>query len=224
MSRWLPRFALPAAVAVAALFTLAPTAALAANNNGAVKIQSNDVDSIDNADSANDPQIACPFSVSFTGFDSPTQKVRLEFTMHAPTGNDEELLTDTETFDGAATFNYAGSDLKDLDTFTSGPLGYHVKLTIFTYDGEVSTEYKHKVFWLKCDPATPTPTPTTPTPTTPDPTTPTDPGTTTPPPGGGNLPLTGTAVGGIVVTGIGLVAGGAVLMLARRRRDATDAS
>src|SRR5262245_21588811 len=52
-----------------------------------------------------------------------------------------------------------------------------------------------------------------------------NPGTPTPPGGGGgNLPTTGVAIGGIVAAGLGLIAGGTVLMLARRRRDATDAS
>jgi LPXTG-motif cell wall-anchored protein len=54
-------------------------------------------------------------------------------------------------------------------------------------------------------------------------TTPGTPGTTTTP-GGGNLPLTGTAIGGIVLAGVALIGGGATLLLLRRRRDATDAS
>jgi LPXTG-motif cell wall-anchored protein len=69
------------------------------------------------------------------------------------------------------------------------------------------------------------------TPTTP-PTSPTSPSESTPGEtssapgggGGGTLPLTGTAVGGIVVVGVGLVAAGVALMAVRRRReiDLTD--
>jgi LPXTG-motif cell wall-anchored protein len=221
VSRWLPRLALPAVVAVGALFTVTP-AALAASayppgNNGTVKIQTTDVDSVDNDDSANDPHVPCSFSVVFDGFDAG-QTVTIVVNIQPPSGNNnDELLNQTKTFDNAATYNYTGADLKDLFTFTYQPQqGYHLKLTIFI-DG---SEYKHKVFWLDCTP------PTTPT----DPgssSSSTDPGTppaTTTPPGGGSLPLTGPAIGGIVAAGVGLIAGGAVLIVARRRRDATDAS
>lgn len=46
----------------------------------------------------------------------------------------------------------------------------------------------------------------------------------TPGGGGGNLPLTGTAVGGLVVVGVGLLAAGVAMMAVRRRRevDLTD--
>jgi LPXTG-motif cell wall-anchored protein len=210
VSRWLPRLALPAAVAVAALFTLTPAvfAADTPGNNGTVKIQSTDVDSVDNADSANDPHISCNFSVTFADFDGP-QDVTIKFNIVAPSGNGEELLSQDKSFDGSATYDYNGAtDLKDLFTFTVQPQqGYHVKMTILV-DG---SEYKHKVFWLDCTP------PTTPT----DPETPP---TTTTPPGGGSLPLTGPAIGGIVAAGVGLIVGGVVLVAARRRRDATDAS
>jgi LPXTG-motif cell wall-anchored protein len=40
--------------------------------------------------------------------------------------------------------------------------------------------------------------------------------------GGGGLPVTGSAVGGIVVVGIGLLAAGVALMAVRRRRDLSD--
>jgi LPXTG-motif cell wall-anchored protein len=212
VSRWLPRLALPAVVAVGALFAATP-AALAASahlsNNGTVKIQTTDVDSQDNDDSANDPHVPCSFSVVFAGFDTD-QTVKIVVNIQPPSGpNNDELLNETKTFDTDATFNYTGADLKDLFTFAYQPQqGYHLKLTIFV-DG---AEYKHKVFWLDCTPPTSTSTD------------PGDPGTPTPTPGGGSLPLTGTAVGGIVAAGIGLIAGGAVLIVARRRRDATDAS
>jgi LPXTG-motif cell wall-anchored protein len=74
-------------------------------------------------------------------------------------------------------------------------------------------------------------------PTEPPPTTapPTEPPSTTEPPGnggsspppttttpGGGLPVTGTAIGGIVIAGIGLVAAGIALLAIRRRRDIAD--
>jgi len=76
-----------------------------------------------------------------------------------------------------------------------------------------------------------------PPPTEPPPTTapPTDPPATTEPPGnggsspppttttpGGGLPVTGTAIGGILIAGIGLVAAGIALLAIRRRRDIAD--
>lgn len=49
---------------------------------------------------------------------------------------------------------------------------------------------------------------------------PTTPGTTTSSPGGGGgLPVTGSAIGGLVVMGLALVVGGAALLAVRRRRD-----
>ncbi|HET6212266.1 MAG TPA: LPXTG cell wall anchor domain-containing protein [Micromonosporaceae bacterium] len=49
-----------------------------------------------------------------------------------------------------------------------------------------------------------------------------DGGSSTPPSGSGGLPVTGTAIGGIVVVGIGMLAAGVALMAVRRRRDLTD--
>jgi LPXTG-motif cell wall-anchored protein len=226
VSRWLPRFALPAAVAVGALFTLTPAAFAASayppGNNGTVKIQTTDVDSVDNSDSANDPHVPCSFSVVFDGFDL-NQTVKIVVNIQPPSGdNNDELLNETKTFDTAHTYDYTGADLKDLTTFTFQPQqGYHLKLTIFI-DG---SEYKHKVFWLQCDaPTTPPTTETSGGGGGSSSTDPGDPGTSTSPGGGGSLPLTGPAIGGIVAAGIGLVAAGTVLVVARRRRDATDAS
>jgi len=54
-------------------------------------------------------------------------------------------------------------------------------------------------------------------------TTPGTPPTTTTPPSG-HLPVTGVAIGGFVVAGVGLIAGGTALMFFRRRRDTTDPS
>jgi LPXTG-motif cell wall-anchored protein len=78
--------------------------------------------------------------------------------------------------------------------------------------------------------STPTPGPTTPPATTKPPRTTTDPGTTTVPVtttshgGDGGLPVTGTAVGGLVLAGLALIGGGTALMVMRRRRDAVDSS
>ena len=41
--------------------------------------------------------------------------------------------------------------------------------------------------------------------------------------GDGGLPVTGAAVGGVIVLGLGLVAGGIALMAVRRRRDVFEA-
>lgn len=49
------------------------------------------------------------------------------------------------------------------------------------------------------------------------------PSTSSTPPGGNGLPKTGAGLGGLIGAGIALVAGGAALLVWRRRRDATDA-
>jgi LPXTG-motif cell wall-anchored protein len=52
---------------------------------------------------------------------------------------------------------------------------------------------------------------------------PSSPGTSTST-SGGSLPVTGTAITGIVIAGVALIGGGAALLFLRRRRDVTDAT
>ena len=118
-------------------------------------------------------------------------------------------------------------DSGTLKWFVITPAGLRLETGV----SEISGTTSNGSFVLTHTCAGTTTTTATPTPTTPpgDGSTPPGDGSTPPgdgstPPGDGNLPKTGVAIGGIVVTGIGLIAGGAVLMLARRRRDATDPS
>jgi LPXTG-motif cell wall-anchored protein len=211
-------------------------------NNGTVKIQTADVDDVDNPDPANDPHVPCTFQVAFFGFDTD-QTATITFTIQPPSGSGGDvLLTETKTVsddpaggsgDVDAVFTYDGSTF-GLDKFTAQPnQGYHVKLTIES--AGVPSGVKHKVFWLQCAaPTTPAPsvTPTEPVPTTtapgggggnPDPsgsTTPVPPTTTTS--GGDHLPVTGAGLTGIILAGAALIGGGTALLIARRRRTAED--
>jgi LPXTG-motif cell wall-anchored protein len=238
VSRWLRRLALPAAVAVAALFTLTPAAFAAddpGGNNGSVKIQT---DLLDDADStANDPHINdCAFNLAFFGFDE-NQYADITFTIQSPsepTDPATPVLMLSQTHVLISTTN-AGGDKNDVDAvlhYTADDLhvanytahdvqGFHIKVEVDS--PQLPGGKKSKVFWLQAC------TPTTTTSSSgggggSSSTDPGDPGTSTSPGGGGSLPLTGTAVGGIVAAGVGLVAAGTVLVVARRRRDATDAS
>jgi len=61
--------------------------------------------------------------------------------------------------------------------------------------------------------------PSSPPPSSPPGETSSPPGETSSPPGGAGLPVTGAPLGGLIAVGLGLVAGGAALLYARRRRD-----
>jgi LPXTG-motif cell wall-anchored protein len=216
-----------AGVACLAFATPAVAADDPHGNNGTVKIDTVDVDDQDDNNHANHPHVPCDFQVRFFDFDL-NQEAKITFTIHPPSGNGDVLLSETRTVSkDAATggqdedeiFQYSGNDF-GLDKYKAQPQqGYHVKLTIES-DG-VPGGVKHKVFWLECKP-TPT-TPSSPPPTTPGSPPPTTPGN--PPPsspggnGGGGLPVTGVAAGGIALAGLVLIGGGGALLFLRRRRD-----
>jgi hypothetical protein len=158
------------AVALAGCLALAgvatPAFADPPGNNGTIKIDGVPFDDHPN----NEPHVGCTFQVDFYGFDK-ADEANVTFKAHPPTGDRQELLTDTVFIgedDNSGGGSKAGLDASEIYTLKFDGIephpkqGFHVKLTIKTDDGR-----KHKVFWVQgCEQPTPTPTTTkTPTPT-----------------------------------------------------------
>jgi hypothetical protein len=164
--------ALAGCLALAGLAT--PAFADPPGNNGTIKIDNEPFDNHPN----NEPHVGCKFQVDFYGFDEGDLFAKVTFTAHPPTGDRQDLLTDTVFIgedDNSGGGSQAGLDASktytlDFDGIDPHPQqGFHVKLTI-NADGSQGADKKHKVFWVQdCGPTpTPTPTPThtkTPTPT-----------------------------------------------------------
>jgi LPXTG-motif cell wall-anchored protein len=217
------RLAIVAALASAGVTAAASTAAATepSGNNGTVKI---DAVPFDNWPPNNEPHVTCEFEIQFFGFDEG-QTADITLKGQPPSSEGNTFITVKEWNDVDISDDAAGGAANDpdvriqvsadeLDLSALEPhdkQGYHLKLIIDSPEGN-----KYKVFWLQ--PCVPSPSPTTASPseTTPPPTTPGSPGVTTPP---GQLPVTGTTMGGLVALGVGLLGGGAALMIMRRRRD-----
>jgi hypothetical protein len=191
-------------------------------NNGTVKINSQDVNSSN--DISNSPHVPCDFQVEFFGFDEG-QTATITFTIHPPSGNGDVLLSETKTIsndpaggglnDVDEVFKYSGTSF-GLDRFNAQPQqGFHVKLTIES--AGVPGGKKHKVFWLKCVPTSPSPSVTA-SPSQ-------SPSTIKPPPStspAAGLPVTGLRLGSLIATGMSLIGAGAALLFLRRRRAASE--
>lgn len=188
-----------------------------------------------NGDPANEPHVVCNFNLEFFGF-GEDERADITFAAQPPTGTGT-LLAQTDVLisddpagggnDKDAVLSYTFDDL-NLGGFEPHPQqGFHVKVTVDVIDDPGAG--KHKVFWIKpCPKPKPTKTKTvaptktkTVTPTKTKTTeAPTATKTTTP----GALPVTGTDMSGLYLTGGGLIAAGATLLLLgwrwRRRSDA----
>ena len=192
--------------------------------NGTVKIDGREFDE----DINNEPHVTCEFRVKFFDFDSD-EHGNIIFTAQAPSGDrtlvllreDDKLLSD-DAATGAANdpdeiYTYTSNDLDLSGLEPHDKQGYHIKLTV-EQPGAPGMA-KHKVFWLQ--PCVSTTSPTTPSsPTTPPSTPPTSPSTGGVGHEGGNggLPVTGAAASTAAAVGLGLIGGGAALMIRRRRR------
>jgi hypothetical protein len=155
MHRSLTRLALAAVLSAGAALAPAASALAApsdpAGNNGTIKIDGWSFDSAPD----NEPHVGCRFQVDFYGYDlGSTAKVT--FTVQAPTGEGERLLTSTiiniggdnagggTDVDGFRTFNLAPY----LRTYEAQPQqGYHVKATVHA-KGSIGADVKHKVLWV----------------------------------------------------------------------------
>jgi LPXTG-motif cell wall-anchored protein len=228
--RWLSRIAAASAVAGAVMIAgVSGTWADPPGNNGTVKINAQDGGEI-----SNDPHVPCDFQLAFFGFDT-NQTATITFTIHPPSGSGDVLLSETRTIsvdaagggpnDPDEVIPYSGTSF-GLDRFTAQPQqGFHVKLTIESAGVPGGT--KHKVFWLKCVLTSPSASPSVSvSPSASKSVSPSQPPSTTKAPStspaAGGLPVTGASLGGLIATGLALIGAGGALLLLRRRRAARD--
>jgi hypothetical protein len=229
------RFA--AVAALAALGSLAfgaPAFADPPGINGTIKVEGETFE----PDIANEPHVTCKFQVKLFDFDAD-QHGDITFYIQQPSGPDKDILKQDKNVllsndaagggnpdpDEVYTFT---ADQLGLDKYTMHPKqGYHVKVQVD--DPSVNTVPKFKVFWLspcsdhsdqnggggdggddKQDEHK-------------------DDHSDQNGGGGGSddnggLPITGPAAGGIALAGLGLLGGGATLVVLRRRRSVTFTS
>lgn len=141
----------------------------APGNNGTVKIH--DGAGEPSPEPQNEPHV-CTFHVHALHFDSGQV---LTFTVQSwePTGDRSVVLTGSITADATG----AG---RSPETGAYGLPDGHYRLTVDTGNG-TSTQDKHKMFWVRCAPATTPPPATSPPPTSPPSSPPSSPGSPTSP-------------------------------------------
>jgi hypothetical protein len=181
--------------------------------NGTVKIDGPEFDNgIDN-----EPHpLPCVFRVTFFNFDAQ-ERGNIVFTLQQQPGPGIQLLRRDNVLisadraggrkDADETYTFAVSEF-GLDAYEpQNQQGFHIKLTVERIGAPGAG--KHKVFWVKpCKEKAPSSPPSSPPPSKPSNGA-----------GGESLPITGTAIGGFVILGLGLVAGGVILLVLWRRQD-----
>ena len=202
--------------------------------NGTVKIDASD-DGYDNDDTKNEPHVTCEFRVELENFDAD-ERGNIVLLAQPPSGGDfgevvrnDDVELSPDDAGGAKNdpddyYTYSADDL-DLSLLFQHPVqGYHIKLSV---EREGKRGEKHKVFWLLPCESTSTSSPT-PSESESSSSAPTESSSTSSPSpsmvGVGNegenggLPVTGAAASTAAAVGLGLVGGGAALMIRRRRR------
>jgi LPXTG-motif cell wall-anchored protein len=200
--RWLPRVAVVLAVGAASVFAWS-TPALADNYsppfNQAAQLP------ISAEDFLGTPQ-ECE--------DAPADKDLWHFVLP---GNTSHFIQLTVTFNpgGVQVIDLPFGPPTDKHAFAFSEPGAELTAVSAIVDHDAGTAHE-KFFNLShtCTGETP---PSSPPPSSPPASSP--PGMSSSPPGGGDLPVTGAPLGGLIAVGLGLVAGGAALLYARRRRD-----
>ena len=148
------------AIGAVALLSLAATVpAVAANppgNNGTVKVDSQEFDTLPD----NEPHAGCIFQVDFYGFDAGALYATATFAV-ITSGDDIPVLTD-HAFIGEDS-NAGGGSVTGIDqqqTYNLGDelyahdtgKGVHVRLTVHA-DGATNADTKYKTFWaMGCQP------------------------------------------------------------------------
>jgi hypothetical protein len=125
-----------------------------AGNNGTVKVDEYDMDD----GTANDPHVACGFSITFFGYDAGDQTASILLDPASPTDGGEPLTVTTSWHVDERT---GGNQLDDnvqitpeqvaamVDGIDPSPLqGYHVAVTV-NVTGSQGSDVKHKVFWIE---------------------------------------------------------------------------
>jgi hypothetical protein len=138
----------------------APKAGDPPGNNGTVKIDQSDPP---DEDRGNEPiGDNCQFSLKFYGFDL-NQKADITFTAHPPSGRKVLLVDKGDDGTGRLISDDAAGGGQDDDAVIPYDLtsavqglkaaqhGYHIKLSVDVKEAPGGA--KHKVFWIKCNPA-----------------------------------------------------------------------
>lgn len=146
--------AIPAALAVAlGLFALPAAASDPGGNNGTVKVDTKDVDTLPD----NQPQADCRFSIDFYGFDAGADAT-VTFTLISPTVDTEVSFTyaafDVQSTGASGAGSDGGFDTRrsfdlnaDLWPYMQDSQGAHVRLTVHA-SGAVNADTKYKTFWV----------------------------------------------------------------------------
>ncbi len=151
------RIGLAIATLVGLLLTLTVAVPAAAStppgNNGTVKIESLDIDSIPD----NEPHQGCVFNIEFRGYDEGDLWATVTIAAQPPSG--DTVLDTLTTFIGEDAAGGAndldavitvdlGNYRSVLDTLFQHPeQGFHLKITVHA-DGSIGNDTKHKVFWV----------------------------------------------------------------------------
>jgi hypothetical protein len=150
-------------IGLLASLTIAGTASAdPPGNNGTVKIEGTDLDSIPD----NNPHQGCIFTIEFRGYDEGDLTATYSLDAQAPSGSGqitsgsvdigEDPAGGATDLDAVVTIDLSAFDLSSF--FEHPQQGFHVKLTVHA-EGSIGADVKHKVFWVTgCPPYPLTPT------------------------------------------------------------------
>ncbi|HEV8564775.1 MAG TPA: hypothetical protein VGR41_07655 [Actinomycetota bacterium] len=121
-------------------------------NNGTVKIEGLDIDSIPD----NDPHQGCFFTIEFRGYDEGDLNATYSLDAQPPSGHDvnvasgsvfigEDPAGGANDLDATVVINLNSSNLNNL--FEHPQQGFHLKLTVHA-EGSIGADTKFKVFWV----------------------------------------------------------------------------
>jgi hypothetical protein len=139
-------FVVVMSMAGAALATRPP------GNNGTVKIEGVDFDSVPD----NDPHVGCIFTIEFRGYDQGNLNATYSLDAQPPSGQDiniasgstfigEDPAGGANDLDATVVININGTNLSDLVEHPQQ--GFHLRLTVHA-EGSIGSDVKHKVFWV----------------------------------------------------------------------------
>jgi hypothetical protein len=142
-------------IAGSVILVLTAGAASAVNppgNNGTVKVDGLDIDSIPE----NAPHQGCIFQIEFRGYDQGNLNATYSLTAQPPTGHGEVVASGTtfigedpaggaNDLDATVVINIDSPVL--LQLFQQPQQGFHLKLTVHA-DGSIGNDTKFKVFWV----------------------------------------------------------------------------
>jgi hypothetical protein len=120
-------------------------------NNGTIKVDG----APDSSGNANEPHVGCDFRIKFAHFDDG-QTADIAIVGQAPSGSGTVNTRKDVLVGGDNAYTRYTMDDLDLSGLTAHPKqGYHLKINLTT---DTPGGVKHKVFWLNCPQASPSPT------------------------------------------------------------------